>query len=196
MNSIYGTFRTRKFTDIYPDFETFKNDYNLNKISSSINVIKEDSLSAIYYLLYARFGNSTIANNDENQFKYKVYSNIFMYGPAWEKEITIQNELRALSVDDIVKGSKVIYNHAFNPGTGAENMINEGTNTEIELKYINEQNTNTYKKSKLEGYSQLLALLKRDVTRDFIDKFKNLFIVVVEPNKPLYYTTIVEGDEQ
>lgn len=189
-NSPYGIFRQRKFSDIFNSEEVFIDDYKNLGIPPTI---KDDSAKVLFYLLYARYGNSTIANTDENQFKYKVFSYIFMYGPNWEKELEIQKELRELSIDEITKGSKVIYNHAFNPGTGAENQSGEGTNTEIELSYINEQNTNTYKKSMLEGYSQLLGLLKRDVTRDFISKFKDLFLYIVEPQEPLLYKTEEEN---
>ena len=38
--------------------------------------------TTLYYLLYARYGNSHIVNTDENQFTYKLFSTIFMYGPT------------------------------------------------------------------------------------------------------------------
>ena len=47
----------------------------------------------------------------------------------------------------------------------------------------------------MEGYAQLLSLLETDVTGEFIDKFKKLFIVVTAPDYPLYYTTEVEENE-
>ena len=79
--------------------------------------------------------------------------------------------------------SKVIYNHAYHDGT------EPSTDTLEELPAINEQNTNNYLKNKLEGYANLTALLDTDVTQDFISKFKNLFLVIVEPELPLWYIT-------
>ena len=134
--------------------------------------------------MYGRYGNSSIASSDENQFKYKLYSVIFMYGPAWQKRLDIQGKLINLQEDEILKGSSAIYNTAQNPGTAP--------NVE-ELAYINQQNTTKYKKSKLEGYSILYELIKTDVTKEFLDKFERLFIKVVEPQTPLWYIT--EGDD-
>ena len=79
MLSAYGNFRTRTFTDIYPDVQTFLNEYANNGIPTTI---QQSSCQTLYYLIYSRYGNSHIANNDENQFKYKVFSIIFMYGPT------------------------------------------------------------------------------------------------------------------
>ena len=90
-------------------------------------------------------------------------------------------KLRNLSEDDIIKGSKAIYNHAYNPGTEPT------TATLEELEAINEQNTTNYKRSKLDAYGTLIDLLETDVTSAFLDKFKRLFITVVEPQKSLYY---------
>lgn len=182
-NSVYGNFRTRKFSDIYESFETFKMQYEESGIPA---LLSEESLKTLYFLLYAKYGNSNIASNDENQFKYKVYSTIFMYGPTWEKRIEIQKKLRALSDDEIMIGSTAIYNAALNPSSAPT------TQTLEELQYINSQNTTKYKKSKIEAYQALYSLLETDVTEEFLNKFKKLFIKIVEPQKPLWYIT--EGE--
>ena len=54
---------------------------------------------------------------------------------------------------------------------------------------INEQNTSNIKRGKLEGYEKVWYLIATDVTKDFIDKFKYLFLTIVEPYEALYYTT-------
>ena len=73
---------TKLFTDIYDKVDTFVADYN----SINLGGITDPTLvTKLFYLLYAKFGNSPIANLDENQFKYKLFSTVFMYGPAWEK---------------------------------------------------------------------------------------------------------------
>lgn len=176
-NSLYGNFRNMKFTDIWGEADKFIQD----TLTSPLNVMKEEELTTIYYLLYAHYGNSVIASSDINQFKYKVYSTIFMYGPTWAKRLEVQKKLREMSEDDLTRGGKAIYNHAYNPSTAPS------TSTLEELLAINDQNTTNYKKSKLEGYSILTALLESDVSKEFIDKFKKLFITVVEPEEPLWY---------
>lgn len=178
-SSLYGNFRTRTFADIYTKIQTFKEDYANCGIPTTIS---DDNLTTLYYLLYARYGNSNIASSDETQFKYKVFSTIFMYGPAWQKRLDIQQKLVNLSDDEMVKGTTAIHNSALNPSTSPS------TQTLEELNYINSQNTTKYKKSKIEGYATLYALIETDVTEEFIGKFKKLFITIVEPELPLWYT--------
>lgn len=185
MNSYYGSYRTRTFSDIFPNLDEFLMKYDEVAIPKKIN---EDSITTLYYLLYARYGNSHIASSDENQFLYALFSTVFMYGPTWEKRLDIQDKLRALSEDDIVRGSKAIYNHAYNPGTAPS------TDSLDELLAINDQNTTQYKKSKLEAYALLMSIIQTDVTADFISKFKKLFIVVLAPDYPLLYET--EGESE
>lgn len=179
MNSLYGNFRTRTFCEIFPDLETFKAEYQATPLVSI------DNVDQLYYLLYARYGNSNIASSDENQFKYKLWSTIFMYGPTWEKRLEVQQKLRALTDDEIRAGGNAVHNTALNPGTTPP--------ADEVLSYINQQNTTKYKKSMLEGYATLLTLLETDVTEDFISKFKKLFLTVVNPELPLWYIT--EGDK-
>ena len=185
-SSLYGNYRTRKFTDIYPDVTTFTNDYNNIGIPTTIT---SENISTLYYLLYAKYGNSHIANSDETQFKYKLFGTVFSYGPTWEKRLDMQNELRTMSDDDLIKGSKQIVNHSYNPSTAPS------TSTLEELTTINEQNTNNYKRSKLDAYAFLWDLLATDVTTEFINKFKSLFLVIVEPQLPLWYATELNQEE-
>lgn len=175
---LYGSYRQRTFSEIFPSVDKFIDEFMASPFSSAIN---DSSRRILYYMLYANYGNSPISNSDENQFKYRVWSTIYMYGPTWEKRLEIQDKLRKLSEDELLKGGKAIYNHAFNPGTAPTTSDLE------ELDYINDQNTTNYKKSKLEGYAILMELLKTDVSRDFINKFKPMFLKFVQPEYPLWY---------
>lgn len=187
INSYYGGYRTRTFADIFSSYAAFEEEYDNSTLSTSFT--NQESVQTLYYLLYARYGNSHIAFSDENQFKYSVFSTIFMYGPTWEKRLEVQKKLRGLSEDELMRGGKAIYNHAFNPST------NPSTATLEELPAINDQNTTNYKKSKLESYSILMSLLETDVTEEFISKFKKLFLTVVAPDYPLLYETIITTEE-
>ena len=177
-NSLYGNFRNPKFTDIWNDAGDFITDV----YSSPLSALEQNELTILYYLLYGRYGNSVIANSDREQFKFKVYGIIFMYGPTWVKRLDIQKKLRELNDEEIAAGSRVIYNHAYNPATAPT------TSTLEELTHINDQNTTNYKKSKLESYATLTALLEKDVSKEFLDKFRPLFLQVVEPEQPLWYS--------
>ena len=184
-DSVYGNYRTRKFADIWPSADAFIQDYQASAIPQKLKVADATTL---YYLLYARYGNSSIANSDENQFKYKIFSTIYIGGATWAKKQEIQDKLREMTEDEILAGTKAIYNHAFNPQTSPT------TNTVDELEYINEQNTTKYKKSKLDGYALLWAILNDGVTETFLREFRYHFLVVVEPQLPLWYVTDISGD--
>ena len=185
-NDLYGNFVNRKFTDIFPDVDKFVESYKNSGLYTEKSMISDNSCEILYYLLYARYGNSTIASFDETQFIYKLFSIIFMYGPTWEKRLDIQNKVRNLTEDEITKGSKRVNNRSYNPS------IAPTTGTFDELTTVNEQIVDGWKKSKLEGYANLMVLVETDITEEFIGKFKKLFIVIVEPNLPLWYETEVE----
>ena len=184
-DSVYGNYRTRKFADIWPSADAFIQDYQASAIPQKLKVADATTL---YYLLYARYGNSSIANSDENQFKYKIFSTIYIGGATWAKKQEIQDKLREMTEDEILAGTKAINNHAYNPQTAPT------TDTVEELEYINEQNTTKYKKSKLDGYALLWAILNDGVTERFLREFRYHFLVVVEPQLPLWYVTDISGD--
>lgn len=144
-------------------------------------------LDLIYYLLLSNYANSVIASDDENRFKYKVFSTIFQYGPTWAKELEIQKEVRSLTAEDLQEGVRNITNVAANPSTTPSTQDTE------ELPYINNQNVSKTKRSKADGYALLLSLLKDDVTESFMKRFKPLFLNIVEPERPLWYATYDDG---
>lgn len=188
---------TKTFTDIWPEAQDFKVDYLSNGILPTIHygetvngVTAKDNISLLYYLLYANYGNSPIANYDETQFKYKVMSIIFQYGPTWERRLDIQGTLRNLTEADILQGAKQISNHAYNPSQAPSTQALE------ELQYINEQTALNYKRNKLDAYALLWDLLRVDVTKAFLDQFKKLFKQFVQPMVTAIYETDIENEEE
>lgn len=188
-NSMLPEYSTVLFTEVWDDVAEFKTDLAASPFAGSISVADPDNVSLVFYLLYARYGNNPIANRDINQWKMKIFSVIFQYGPTWQKRLDIQNKLRAISDDDLLKGSKAIYNNALNPSTAPSTASLE------ELTYINSQNTTNYKKSKMDAYAQLIELLEVDVTEEFLNKFKKCFKVFVAPERPLIYVTETDEEE-
>ena len=181
-------YNTKTFADLYEDYDTFKEDHVDNAMLPCIidhddgtdENPKVSNLQILYYLAYSKFGNNPIANLDENQFKAKFEAVMWQYGPAWEKKLDIQKKVRELTADDLLTGAKAINNHAFNPST------EPSTASLDELTYINEQNTTSYKKSKMDAYGQLWNLIADDVTEEFLDRFKPLFQKVVHAKAFLY----------
>lgn len=176
----YGNYT---FAEIWPSLAEFLSDYNENIafFEADTTPLDSDYINTFFFLMYAKYGNSPIANNDVNQFKFKLFSYIFAYGPMWQKKQKIQEAVRGLSEDELLIGSKQIYNHAFNPSA------TPSTETLEELTYINDQNTANHKKSKMEAYSILWELLHANATEEFLRQFKKLFSVAVGVENPLFY---------
>ena len=198
-NSVYGAYDTRKFSDIYENVNIFVQDFtfytsegldpnfiNINVGEGKSNIL---TINTIYYLLLARYANSHIAGSDENQFKLRLFSCIFRYGPTWEKRLEIQNKLRGLTENDLLIGSKMLINNALNPSTPPT------TDTLYELPTINNQTVNKTVKSKIKGYAELISLLEADVTGEFLKQFDSLFIKIVQPQRNLWYVSELHNQE-
>lgn len=185
--SLYGNFRQLYFTQVYDSAESFLTDYKGIGIPTKIT---DDNATTLYYLLYARYGNSVVASSDLNQFKYKLFTIIFSNGPTWEKRLEIQDTLRSLSDSDLTTGNTTIFNHAYNPSQ------TPSTATLDEIPYINEQSAQKAKRGKLDAYAYLWDLLDTDVTTEFLNKFENLFLKIVQPELPLWYVTPINQDEE
>lgn len=177
-------YNTMTFCDVWDNSEAFENDWKATPLYDATTSTVDTG--KLYYLLYARYGNNPIANNDVNQWKWKVYSIIYQYGPTWAKRLDIQHALRNLSDDELLAGSRAIYNHALNPNTVPD------TESEVILPYINDQNTTKYKRSKIDAYGALWEVLRVDVTESFLGQFRKLFKVFVRPEEVLLYSTDVE----
>lgn len=183
----YQAYRTNTFQEIWDSAAKFVAEYKANGIKTTIS---DENCTTLYYLLYAKYGNNPIASSDENRFKYAVWATIFKYGPTWEKRLEIQDKLRALSEDDLLRSGKSIFNHAYNPST------EPSTGSLEELPGINEQNTNQYVKSKIDAYGSLMELLRTDVTEQFLGEFRKLFKICLVENPLLYVTDLKEGEIQ
>ena len=189
MSNMIPQYSTMLFTEVWDDVSDFMTDFHNNGIIDVTNQpITDANATTLFYLLYARYGNNPIANRDINQFKYKVFSVIFQYGPTWQKELEVQQALRGLTEDQLREGAIAIHNQAQNPSMAP------ATDAFDPLNYINAQSASKYKKSKVEGYALLLELLKTDVTESFLKKFNICFKRFVSSERPLIYVTEDEDD--
>ena len=168
----------KTLSEVFPDSTTFEQSYLTCGLPTKLltGVEYQDySISTIYALLMSNYSNSYIKSSDENRFKFEVMSIIFQYGPIWQKEMVQQSKILNLTDEELLTGSKAIHNHAMNPGSQPSTISLQ------ELEYIDNQNTTSYVKNKVEGYAQLQGYLDSNITRRFMDKFKKLFIVVLYP---------------
>lgn len=190
-SSLYGNYRTRTFAEIYSvdgniTASTFDEDWKASPFYMDMTSGIDANL--VFYLLYARYGNSHIAASDENRFRYQLYSIMFQYGPTWNKQLEIQKEIQELDINAFREGSRTITNLAENPS------VQPSTQDTEELEYVNSQSVNKTTRSYADAVALLNALLKTDVTEEFLDRFKKLFLTIVEPELPLWYETYPEED--
>ena len=160
------------FAEVWPSQTAFAHDYygmGADCLIAPNAPLNRQYVLTLYWLLFAKYGNNPIVNNDVTQWKFKIFSIMFAYGPAWEKKIEIQKKLIELEEADLLAGAKQIYNHALNPSTAPS------TSSLEELTYINDQNTASHKKAKMEAYSILWELIHTNHTEEFLTRFKDCF---------------------
>lgn len=177
-------YNTMTFVQVWDDSDVFEAEYKATPFydyeaatqstpAKLHNSLTDENILILFSLLYARYGNSPIANINVNQFKYKIFSIIFKYGPAWQKKLDIQDKIR--EIEDVQQGSFTIYNHAFNDAG------EPATTSDYISGYVNDQNTTRFKKSPLEGYMIQWEALSTDITEEFLNKFKVCFKTIVAP---------------
>lgn len=189
-NRYGGNYYSVTFGDLFPNPEGFIEEYKQDcPLSTGKNTVSDEALTQLYYILWARYGNSHFNSLNNENIKGSIFSLIYMYGPTWERRVELQNKIRTLTDDEIITGNSAIHTHADDPGTLAK--------TADDITYIDSKNTTTYKKGKIEGLALAQELLSTDVTKEFINKFQYLFTRVLIPYAPLYYETEIteEGDE-
>lgn len=184
-----GVYNNKSFSDIFPTAEEFAQAYENSGLAIPMNRISAEVVPTVFYLLMSRYRNNHPMSYDENRFKADLFSIIFAYGPSWEANLKIQKEFRDLiGTDELTDGSTTIANHANNPSTiPAPQFGLIGT--------IDDQNATKRKKPKIEAYAGLAGVLKTDITNQFLEKFRRLFRVIVEPDGNLVYTTTPEEQE-
>lgn len=182
LDPLLPKYDTLTFSQVWNSYEEFKKDYDyFMPLLGSDSFLTENNQRAIYYYLYSRYGNNPIANFDITQFKMKIFAIIMDFGPLWQRKRKLQEDLRNLTDEQLIQGSRQIYNHSFNPST------EPSTETLEELETIDDQNTSLNKKSKMEAYSILWGNLHVVPTDEFLNKFSGCFSRFVGCQFPIIY---------
>ena len=134
---MFPQYDTKLMTDVWGKASDFLTDYKNAGIPTTIS---DQNATTLYYLLYARYGNTPIANYDENQWKYKMFSVIFQYGPTWEKRLDIQTTLRGLQIADLIDNGSY---RALTSQSGTETSSKTGSDNNTRTLNTTEKNTGT-----------------------------------------------------
>ena len=134
---MFPQYDTKLMAEVWNSASAFLTDYQNAGIPTTIS---NQNATTLYYLLYARYGNTPIANYDENQWKYKMFSIIFQYGPTWEKRLDIQTTLRGLQISDLVDNGSL---HELFSHSGSESSSKTGSDNNTRTLNTTEKNTGT-----------------------------------------------------
>ena len=134
---MFPQYDTKLMTDVWSQASDFLTDYQNAGIPTTIS---NQNATTLYYLLYAKYGNTPIANYDENQWKYKMFSIIFQYGPTWEKRLDIQTTLRGLQIADLIDNGSY---RALTSQSGTETSSKTGSDNNTRTLNTTEKNTGT-----------------------------------------------------
>lgn len=139
MNNVemFPQYDTKLMTEVWSEVSAFLTDYQNAGIPTTIS---NQNATTLYYLLYAKYGNTPIANYDENQWKYKMFSIIFQYGPTWEKRLDIQTTLRGLQISDLVDNGSY---RALSSQSGTESSSKTGSDNNTRTLNTTAKNTGT-----------------------------------------------------
>ena len=134
---MFPQYDTKLMTEVWSQASDFLTDYQNAGIPTTIST---QNATTLYYLLYARYSNTPIANYDENQWKYKMFSIIFQYGPTWEKRLNIQDTLRGLQISDLVDNGSF---HELFSHSASETSSKTGSDNNTRTLNTTEKNTGT-----------------------------------------------------
>ena len=168
---------TKLMSEIWEDYTKFLQDYQSIGIPTTIS---NANATTLYYLLYARYGNNPIANYDETQFKYKMFSVIFQYGPTWETRLSIQNTLRGLQLEDLIDDGAIreLFEHdgtfgstrsGTNDNTRTLNTQQASVQTNNKIEDIKNHAFNPSSAPAADAYSPLGYINQQDANKNTLD---------------------------
>lgn len=178
---------SKTFNDVWPIFHDpdpgteplpeFWNDWIETPLAYELSPasnpeLSQEFMNKVFYLIQSKYKYSTIVATDVDQWKQRFFSVVYEFAPSYKRKYDVQKSLRKLTDTEITQGAVQKTTHGYNPSTDISG------NTDTEISTVNEQNLMKYTKGKLNGYNELLLLLKTDVTEQFINKFRDLFVKV------------------
>lgn len=166
--SLLPTNNSATFLDIFPKAA------NLISLPADLEwslSLTDAQLTKTWQLLTANYGHRALklSQGDVTQWKMRLCSLLEQYGPAYFTRVQLQQDIAALSLDDLREAGRSIINHAYNPNSEPT------TATLEELTYINEQNSSGAKLSKADALTLKWKLINTDYTAVYLAMFEPLF---------------------
>lgn len=164
----------KTFSEVYADSSALQSDFEA-KGFNDLGFPSDYPWAVFYALIYGRHGHATVISPDEklDAWQYRFCSIIWQFGPYWLKEVSIQQSLRDLSEEDLLKGSLMVSSNALNPAEKPSATFEALDVPKVET--IQQQATSQSRRSKMDAYATLSALLRTDVTENYLRRFDALF---------------------
>ena len=90
-------YNTKTFSQVFPDFDSFKDCFDNDFQSYAKDCISATSLKTLFWILYSRYCDNPIVNYSVINFKAKIVSLTYQKGPTWERKLALQKSLRDLT---------------------------------------------------------------------------------------------------
>lgn len=164
----------KTFSEVWTSATDLRSTYD-NFFSLSSHPLDGFDWAVFYYLCAGRWGNTEIIVPDSalSRWETRFCSIVFQFGPTWAKQLQIQEKLRSLSDEDLLKGSLMVSTNALNPAEKPSGMFDALDMPKVDT--IQQQATSQSRRSKLDAYAALSSLLRTDVTESFLIRFDSLF---------------------
>ena len=168
------------FSDLLPDFETFKSYCNEIPIKySDLSAFDKDIMEHCFNLLVRRYGHANVRYTTPEAF-YNAFAIPFDDEfKRYCKRMYIIGEAYKLTLEDYAELNRAISNYANNP--------NDEVSTPLApLSYISSQTFTANLSNKLQAYLVAIDTLPSNYDEEFLSHFRNLFINII-PNDIIVY---------
>lgn len=168
------------FSDLLPDFETFKAYCNDIPIKyTDLSAFDKDIMEHCYNLLLRRYGHANVRYTTPEAF-YNAFAIPFDDEfKRYCKRMYIIGEAYKLTLEDFAELNRAISNYANNP--------NDEVSTPLApLSYISSQTFMANISNKLQAYLVAIDTLPSNYDEEFLSHFRNLFINII-PNDIIVY---------
>lgn len=164
----------KAFSEVYADYSALQTDFEGRGLNS-LGFPSDFPWALFYTLIYGRHGNATIVSPDSylEAWEARFCSIVWQFGPYWLKQTQVQEAIRSLTEDDLIRGGLVVSTNALNPAEEPSETF-EGLEMP-KVGTINQQATSQSRRSKMDAYAALSQLLRTDITEGFLRRFDALF---------------------
>lgn len=186
---------TKRFIDAFPKFKNDTEDstvkYFLETWQSSpfyTDAFTESDLLDIYNHLLAHYYNWHFIYMDDLGIKLNVMHIVHDYYPNTKERLKLAQDIRDLSIEEFSKSGIMIQSSGANPKIATQ------MSELIDL--VDSQNANFQLKSKEQALKAKFLSLYDDIMKDFIDRFKPLFVKLYSGVNSYLYLNQKEKEEE